>query len=185
MPRTHQVGDVQRGVLRSVAILELAKGLLVVLVGLGLLSLSRRGHDFESIAKSLLGVLHFNRHRHLSEVFLNAARFGDTNLIRVAVGAGVYSAMRFVESYGLWRQRVWAEWLALIFGAAYLPLEIYELSRKATVVKWAVFLLNLVIVFYMAYLRVQDRPARDRDGRPAGGSEEVREKADPPPRLIS
>jgi hypothetical protein len=40
-------------------------------------------------------------------------------------------------------------------------------------------------VFYMAYLRVQDRPARDRDGRPAGGSEEVREKADPPPRLIS
>jgi len=149
-------------VLRSVAILEPAKGLLVVLVGLGLLSLSRRGHDFESIAKSLLGVLHFNRHRHLSEVFLNAARLGDTNLIRVAVGAGVYSAMRFAESYGLWKQRVWAEWIALISGASYLPLEVYGLSRRASVAKWVLLLLNLVIVLYMAYLRVQDTPARDR-----------------------
>jgi uncharacterized membrane protein (DUF2068 family) len=154
--------------LRSVAILELVKGLLVLLVGLGLLSLSHRGLDFAGIAGSLLRVLHFNRQRHLSEVFLNAARFGDANLVSVAIGLGVYSAMRFVESYGLWKQRVWAEWLALVSGAIYLPLEIYELSRRANVAKWAVFLLNLVIVLYMVYLRVQDRPARDRSGRAAG-----------------
>ncbi len=160
MPRTHQVGDVQRGMLRSVAILEFAKGLLVLLVGLGVLSLLHRGHDVESIAKGLLGVLHFNRHRHLSEVFLNAARFGDANLIVIAVGAGFYSAMRFVEAYGLWKQRVWAEWIALISGAAYLPLEIYELSRRANAAKWTLLLLNLVIVLYMVYLRVQDRSAR-------------------------
>jgi uncharacterized membrane protein (DUF2068 family) len=67
----------------------------------------------------------------------------------------------------------------MVSGAIYLPLEIYELSRRANVAKWAVFLLNLVIVLYMVYLRVQDRPARDRGGRPAGGSEELREKADP------
>jgi len=87
----------------------------------------------------------------------------------VAVGAGVYSAMRFVESYGLWKQRVWAEWLALVSGASYLPLEIYELSRRASTVKWTVFLLNLVIVLYMAYLRAQDKPARGRAKRRAGG----------------
>ena len=163
MPRTHQVGDVHRRMLRSVAILELAKGLLVLLVGLGLLSLSLRGLDFEVMAKSLLGVLHFTHHRHLSEVFLNAAaRIGDTNLVMLAVGAGVYSAMRFAESYGLWKQRVWAEWIALISGASYLPLEVYGLSRRASVAKWVLLLLNLVIVLYMAYLRVQDTPARDR-----------------------
>lgn len=170
MPRTHQVGDVQRGVLRSVAILELAKGLLVLLVGLGFLSLSHRGLDFAGIAGSLLRVLHFNHHRHLSEVFLDAARLGDTNIVVVAIGAAVYCAMRFVESYGLWKQRAWAEWLALISGAAYLPLEIYELCRRATGAKWVVFLLNVVIVLYMACLRMQDRQARNRDEQSAGGS---------------
>ena len=172
MSRTHQVGEVQRGVLRSVAILELAKGLLVLLVGLGLLSLLRSGRDVESLAKSLLGVLHFNRHHRLSEVFLNAARLGDANFIAVAIAAGMYSAMRFVESYGLWKQRVWAEWLALISGASYLPLEIYGLSRRASVTKWALLLLNLMIVLYMVYLRVQDRPTRGRRRRSDNGSRE-------------
>ena len=50
MPRTHQVGDVNRKMLRSVALLELAKGLLVLLVGLGLLSLSHRGLHFAGSA---------------------------------------------------------------------------------------------------------------------------------------
>jgi len=142
-------------------------GLLVLLVGLGLLSLSHRGLHFAGIAGSILGVLHLNPERHLSKVFLRAAtQLADTNLVIVAVVAGVYSAMRFVESYGLWKQRVWAEWLALISGASYLPLEIYELSRRASAAKWTLLLLNLVIVFYMAYLRVQDRLAR-RTGWPA------------------
>lgn len=170
MSRTDQVGDVQRRMLRSVAILELAKGLLVVLVGLGLLSLSHCGLDFAGIAGSLLGVLHLNPERHVFKVFLKAAaQLGDTNLAIVAVGAGVYSAMRFVESYGLWKQRVWAEWLALVSGASYLPLEIYELSRRATAAKWALFLLNLVVVLYMAFLRVQDRQPHGRARRRAGG----------------
>jgi uncharacterized membrane protein (DUF2068 family) len=170
MPRTHQVGEVERGMLRSVAILELAKGLLVVLVGLGLLSLSQRGLHFAGIAGSLLHVLHLNPERHVSKVFLKAAtQLGDTNLAIVAVGAGVYSAMRFVESYGLWKQRVWAEWLALVSGASYLPLEVYGLIRGASAAKWALFLLNLAIVLYMAFLRVQDRQPRGRAKRRAGG----------------
>jgi uncharacterized membrane protein (DUF2068 family) len=159
--------------LRSVAILELSKGLLVVLVGAGLLSLSRRGFDSEAIARHLLGLLHLHRGR-LYEVFLRAAaRLGDAGLIKVAVIAGLYSAMRFVESYGLWKQRVWGEWVALISGASYLPLEIYGLIRHPNTVKWVVFLLNLVIVLYMVYLRVQDRQTRAGDGRVSGRSEEV------------
>jgi uncharacterized membrane protein (DUF2068 family) len=169
MVRTHQVSDVQRRILRSVALLELAKGLLVLLVGVGFVSLSRRGFEFEGIARHLLGLLHLHRGR-LYEVFLKAAeQLGDTNLVEVAVFAGLYSAMRFVESYGLWRQRVWAEWVALISGASYLPLEIYGLSHHPTAMKWAVFLLNLAVVLYMVYLRRQDRPARSRDRRSAHG----------------
>jgi uncharacterized membrane protein (DUF2068 family) len=78
--------------------------------------------------------------------------------------------MRFVESYGLWRQRVWAEWVALVSGASYLPLEIYGLTRHANGLKWTILLLNLAVVLYMLYLRAQDKPARSRDRQSAHGA---------------
>ncbi len=49
----------------------------------------------------------------------------------------VYSGARSVEAYGLWFERRWAEWFALISGAIYLPVEIYELRRHVTEIKIA------------------------------------------------
>jgi len=153
-----------RGGLRAVALLEFTKGLLVLLIGFGLISLARRGMDLEDVVESLLYVLHVHPHRHLWDVFLRAsARLNDTNLIAVAAGAAVYSLMRFVEAYGLWRARVWAQWLALISGAVYLPLEVYELLRKATPAKWALLSVNVAIVLYMVYLRMGARPEPVRE----------------------
>lgn len=40
--------------------------------------------------------------------------------------------MRFVEAYGLWRERRWANWLAAISEGIYLPVEIYELFARVT-----------------------------------------------------
>jgi len=57
----------------------------------------------------------------------------------------------------LWRERAWAEWLALISGAIYLPFEIYELIRRPDLVRLGIFLVNLAVVLYMGYLRAQDR----------------------------
>ncbi len=44
-------------------------------------------------------------------------------------GTLVYSAIRFAEATGLWLEKQWAEWFALISGCLYLPIEIYELAR--------------------------------------------------------
>ena len=63
----------------------------------------------------------------------------------------------FVEAYGLWRERPWAEWFALISGTLYVPFEAYELVRRVTAVHLAVLLINLGIVFYMLYLRLTAR----------------------------
>ena len=87
-------------------------------------------------------------------VFLRAAdKLEDVNLLLVAIGAGVYIVLRFIESYGLWFGRAWAEWLALISGAIYLPLEIVELFRRATPIRLGIFLINVLIVLYMGWLR--------------------------------
>jgi uncharacterized membrane protein (DUF2068 family) len=139
---------------RGVAVLEFLKGFAVLAIAGGFATMLHREHDVEQIAISLLYVLHINHHQHLSAVFLRVAdKLEDTNLLLVAAGAGIYCLLRFVEAYGLWKGRVWAEWLALISGTLYLPMEIYEMFRHNTPIKSGIFLLNVAIVVFIAWLR--------------------------------
>jgi uncharacterized membrane protein (DUF2068 family) len=71
-----------------------------------------------------------------------------------------YSLLRFVEAYGLWRQRTWAEWLAFVSGTLFLPLEIHGLMRGVTLLRSAVFVANLGIVLYMFFLLRAERRRR-------------------------
>ena len=139
--------------LRTVASLELTKGLVVLLLGFGAVSLVHK--DAWDVAETVLRFLHVNPDRHYAQVFLNLAdNVTDAKLWAMAAGALAYSIIRFVESYGLWRERTWAEWFALISGALYLPFETYELVWRPTLVHLAVLLINLGIVLYMLYLRL-------------------------------
>jgi len=141
--------------LRSVAALEFLKGLLVVAAGLALLSLSHRDLGVEFIAADLLHLLHLNPDWHISVFLLRtAARLQHANHTVVLVAFIIYPTLRFVEAYGLWRERAWAEWVALISGSAYLPFEIASLAHKYTGVRLAILLINIAIVLYMAYLRL-------------------------------
>ena len=143
--------------LRAVASLELAKGLVVLLLGFGAVSLVHK--DAWDVAEALLHFLRVNPdHHHYAQVFLDLAdNVTDRKLWAMAGGAAAYSVVRFVEAYGLWRARTWAEWFALISGALYVPFETYELVRRPTPIHLTVLLINLGIVFYMLYLRLVAR----------------------------
>ena len=141
---------------------------MVLLAGFGVLSLVHR--DAWDVAESFLEWLHISPDAHYAQVFLNLAdQLTDTKLWAVAIGALTYSSLRFAEAYGLWRARAWAEWLALISGAIYLPFEIFELARRLDWIRLAIFLINLAVVLYMAFLRMQAR-GRFRTSVPAAGS---------------
>jgi len=128
----------------------------VLLAGFGLLSLVHR--DAWDVAESFLEWLHISPDTHYAQVFLNLAdQVTDAKLWAVAMGALAYSTLRFAESYGLWRERPWAEWLALISGAIYLPFEIFELIRRPDWIRLAILLVNLAVVLYMVFLRMQAR----------------------------
>ena len=139
--------------LRAVASLELGKGLVVLLLGFGFVSLVHK--DAWDVAETLLHFLHVNPDRRYAQVFLNLAdNITDAKLWAMAGGALAYSIVRFVEAYGLWLERTWAEWFALISGALYVPFEAYELVRRPTMVHVGVLLINLGIVLFMLYLRL-------------------------------
>lgn len=143
----------QMKALRLVALLELFKGLFVLGVGFGVLSLVHR--DAWDVAAALLRFLHVSQDRRYAQVFLDLAdQVTDAKLWAIAAGAAVYSTLRFIEAYGLWQARAWAEWVALVLGAFYLPFEVYELVHRITVVRVAVLIVNLAIVLYMLFLRM-------------------------------
>lgn len=99
-----------------------------------------------------------------------AERMGDASVLNVAAIVLLYSSLRFLESYGLWRQRIWAEWLAIVSGAIYLPFEIRALIRHPTPFHWAILLINIVIVLYIAYVRWEDIRGRRKVKAPSGPS---------------
>jgi uncharacterized membrane protein (DUF2068 family) len=92
-----------------------------------------------------------------------AGNVTDAHLWAAARIAFAYSALRFTEAYGLWRERTWAEWVALVSGALLLPLEVRELMRGLTWLRCAFFVGNVAVVLYMLYIIISNRRERQNE----------------------
>jgi uncharacterized membrane protein (DUF2068 family) len=140
-------------VLRAVASLELSKGLVVLLAAGGIVLLIHR--NTSDVAYGLLRLLHISPDHRFAQIFLHWANgLTDKKLWAIAGVSAIYSVLRFVEAYGLWKAAAWAEWIALVSGAIYLPFEIHEILRRQNLFNFALLFVNLAVVLYMAYLRI-------------------------------
>ena len=116
----------------------------------GLLTLLHR--DVQAIALEFISRLHLNPSKRYPTIFIDAAsKMTDVRLWQLAWFALVYSTLRLIEAYGLWRERRWAEWVALLSGGIYLPIEIFEVIQKQSVFRVGTLVINLVVVGWMAY----------------------------------
>lgn len=140
----------RRQALRSVAVVEFAKGAVVLAAAVSLYWL-----DPSNVADAFLNFLHISPDHHVAHLLFSLAdRLSDITIWHVVVGASCYSGLRFAEAYGLWRERAWAEWIALISGAIYLPVEIRLMAQRVSLLHVSVFLINVAIVVFMFYLRI-------------------------------
>lgn len=138
-------------VLRSVAIFEATKGVLVLLVGGGLFSMLHH-RDVELVAEKLVSHFHLNAASRYPQIFLDlAGQLTDGKLWVLAGFATAYAAVRFVEAYGLWNSRPWAEWFAALSGGIYIPFELREVSRHVSWWSVSTLLVNVAIVCFMIY----------------------------------
>ena len=148
--KNHKIKNRISAGLRVVALFEMAKGLLVVLVGFGLLALIHR--DLHSAAEQLVRHFHLNPASHYPLIFIDTAQHvTDRYLWAMAFSALLYSLVRFIEAYGLWHQRQWAKWFGLLTGSMYVPVELIEVMRGLTWPKATLLVINAGIVGYLAY----------------------------------
>jgi uncharacterized membrane protein (DUF2068 family) len=105
--------------LRTVALFEAAKGALVLLAGFGVFALIHR--DAQHAADQLVRHFHLNPAHRFPRIFLHlAGQATPAHLWLLAAGGLCYALLRFIEAYGLWHGRPWAEWLAVISSGIYL-----------------------------------------------------------------
>jgi uncharacterized membrane protein (DUF2068 family) len=134
--------------LKSIAVFEATKGILALLVGVSAHALA--GQNIQNLSENILAHLHLNPAKHFPGIIINAAKsLSVSHLHLLAVGAIVYSLVRFMEAYGLWKGLRWVEWFALISGALYVPFELYELTVKITGVGILILSINLLVVAYL------------------------------------
>ncbi len=75
-----------------------------------------------------------------------------------AIGAGtlVYAALLLTEGIGLLLRRRWAEYFTVIVTGSFIPIEVYELTRRLTWARLALLGVNVVVVWYL--IALQRRP---------------------------
>jgi uncharacterized membrane protein (DUF2068 family) len=83
--------------------------------------------------------------RELDKLF--TYRTGTLHAIGIALLA--YALLEGIEAIGLWNMKRWAEYLTFISTTALLPLEVYEIFTRPTILKVIGFLINLAVVVYL------------------------------------
>jgi len=147
--------------IRAVAVFEAVKGVFVLAAGFGLLHLLHK--DAHRIAHEFISRVHLNPAQKYPKIFINLAdNITDGRLWFFASLALIYSAFRFVEGYGLWKEKVWGEWLAVVSGTIYLPIEIYEVCVKVSFVSVFALVANIVVVGVVAYVLIQKKQPQDK-----------------------
>lgn len=152
------VPHAKRG-LRLIALFEAAKGLLALLAGFGVLTMAPG--RLRELGEQLVDHAHLNPANGMPRVFLDLlADVHDRQLRLLAAGAAAYAAIRFVEGWGLWYGRRWAEWLGVVSASLYVPFEIREILREPSPLHLGIFAINALIIWYLA----RDLARRRRSG---------------------
>ena len=73
----------------------------------------------------------------------------EHTLTLVAVGLIAYGGIQLLEGVGLWMLKRWGEYVAVIATSAFIPLEVYELTDKASLLKAGALIVNVVAVIYL------------------------------------
>ncbi len=74
-----------------------------------------------------------------------------------ALIALVYAAVNGIEAFGLWNQKAWATILVVGIVGITIPVEVYEIIQKASIVKFVVFAINIAMFIYLLRHAIAER----------------------------
>ncbi|SEO23036.1 DUF2127 domain-containing protein [Actinacidiphila rubida] len=144
-------------ILRFLAVERVLRGLLVILAAWAVWRFSNSQDSVRELFDKDLTVFrpvarHFGYdldHSPVVDTIQKTFDYKKSTLQKAAAGLGAYALIEVVEGVGLWFGKRWAEYLAVVATAAFLPIEIYELTEKISYFKIGTLALNVVAVLYI------------------------------------
>lgn len=131
-----------------IALFKLAKGILLLIAGLGALKLLHR--DVAATVSHWVDILRVDPdNRYIHRLLTRLLAVTPAQLKAVSAGTFFYAGLLLTEGTGLLLRKHWAEYFTIITTAGLLPLEIYELIHRLTIAKIVVLVVNVAIVLYL------------------------------------
>lgn len=155
MPSSHS-SDRSSGLLVAIGIFKLVKCAALIVTGILALRLVHDGDTSATVVRWLEELRVDPGNRLLHGLLARVAHVNSHRLEVTGIGTFAYAALFAVEGVGLVLRKRWAEWFTIFVTGSFVPLEIYELANRFTVVRLAILLLNLAVVAYLVARRVHD-----------------------------
>jgi uncharacterized membrane protein (DUF2068 family) len=145
-------------ILRFLAIERAVRGVFIVLVAVAVWKFSnsqdavrRLFDEYLEVFRPVFRHFHYDLdHSPVVGTLQKTFGYRHSTLVLVAVLLLAYALIELVEAFGLWYAKRWAEYLTVVATAAFLPLEIYELTEHISWLKIATLVLNALAVVYIA-----------------------------------
>lgn len=145
--------------------LKLAKALLFISIGFGILKLLHK--DLVVIITRLAMDHGFDTESHFIDMVLDkVSTINDHRLRQISAAVFAYAGLDILEGVGLILEKSWAEYLTLALTASALPWEFFEIMRHATWPRVCFSLVNVLVVIYLVF-HVQASTLRRRRIREA------------------
>ncbi len=145
-------------VLILIGLFKLIKALLLIAVGVGAIKFLHK--DLSGTVLHWVQVLRVDPdNRFIHRVLVKIFRVTPKQLKELSIGTFLYAGVFLTEGIGLLLRKHWAEYFTIISTGLFIPLEIYELAKHFTILKLAVTVINVLIVWYLV-ARVRSRGKR-------------------------
>jgi uncharacterized membrane protein (DUF2068 family) len=131
-----------------IAIFKLLKGVLLLIVGIGALSMIHK--DVAETAAHWADLFRVDpNNRHVHGFLVKLGMVDARRLEEISAGTFFYSALLLTEGTGLLLRKRWAEYFTIIVTASFIPMEIYELVKRITFTRTCLIAVNVAIVWYL------------------------------------
>src|SRR5947199_4923617 len=144
--------------LKLIALFKIAKGALLLLLGISLLFVNARTRWIDALSDWTADEILLEHSKGISyllhklQAVLAAGTLHATGLLAL-----LYSAVLFTEGIGVYKEQRWAELLMIFATAGLIPLELRHLLHRPGLVGAVILLANCFIVWFLYRVLKRDK----------------------------
>lgn len=147
---TEKKAEPSRGLLFLIALFKLLKATSLLLLAMAAHHLLH--HSAADIVRRWVPRLRIDPRGRETQAFIRKLTgISERQLRALSVGTLIYAVMFYIEGFGLLFRRRWAEYMTVITTAGLLPVEGYEVFRRPTAVRFALLIVNALIVVWLIW----------------------------------